>query len=60
MPKTRKLNPPLSLRLTPAMEEEVEKLATANGLNVTSQLRMLLIRGLRGGSPKSHKPVKTK
>lgn len=56
----KKLIPPLSLRLTPVLKYEIEKLAKENGLAVTSQIRMLLTRGLAIGKRPSKQRIKAK
>ena len=59
MLKSPKLRPPISLRLTPKLEAEIERLATENGLAVTSQIRMVLTRGLSfANKAKTDKRVK--
>lgn len=58
--KIPKFKKPISLRLTPSMAEQVEKLAESNGLAVVSQIRMLLAKGLLDGKRTPIKKLKGK
>lgn len=53
-----KFKQPISLRLTPTMADQVEKLALQNGLAVVSQIRMLLMKALLDGRRLPNKRLK--
>ncbi len=53
------LNPPFSLRLSEKMMNDIEKLASGNGITVTSQIRVLLAKGLNyAGTPHVKRKLK--